>query len=459
MAQYAGGDAALQDLLTDARYDLIAHRLPLFAACWIGTTALWSSVLIVEGLLRVGGALVTVTFQCAALTIGTQLLRGDRRQRRAIPRTLVSVCIFLGVSSTAMFAMARGSGDVLAFVLLSLYLSTASLFGWGWRAQALVWVGTVVPWFVAVPFLTFAVSPVELATAIVIGSVLSWAVAEGTARTFHSAWLHRSAEARFRTELEASRDVAEAATRAKDQFLATVSHELRSPLTTILTWTQLLRRREVDAETVTHAIEAIDRAAWLQNRLIEDLLDVSRIAAGKINVELVRVDLRDAVRALADTFGATADASGVELVVDVGPEPLRVHADQTRLQQILGNLVGNALKFTPEGGRVTVRARRVDLTAEIVVCDTGIGMPADVVAHVFERFHQAETGSGAREGGLGLGLAIARDLVTLHGGTIEAASGGTGQGSTFTLRLPIDATAARGLKREALGAAVAIIPW
>jgi signal transduction histidine kinase len=453
MAPHADSVAASHDRLTDARYALMAHRLPLFAACWIGTTALWSAVLTLEGMLDWPGALVTVGLQCGALGVGRYLGRRDREVRRAAPRALVAVCIFLGLSSTVMFAEARGSGDVLAFVLLTLYLSAALFFAWGWRPQVVVWLGTAVPWFLAVPFLTFNVRAIELGTAIVIGSVLSWAVAEGTSRTFRSAWLHRDAEARFRGELEVSRDAAEAATRAKDQFLATVSHELRSPLTTILTWTQLLQRRAVDAETVAHAIDVIDASARLQIRLIEDLLDVSRIAAGKINLHLAAIDLRDALRALGDTFGARAGASAIELVVDGGSEPLPVRADPTRLQQILANLVGNALKFTPEGGRVTVRARRLESTAEIVVADTGIGMGADVVAHVFERFHQADEGAGARHAGLGLGLAIARDLTVLHGGTIAAESGGPGRGSTFTVLLPVDAGDCRRVEHEALGAA------
>jgi len=428
----------VKDALTVARHDLIRHRLPLFAACWVGTTALWSIVLMTEGSLRALDALVTVALQGSALAVAYRLWRDDRKScRRPIPRPLLSVCIFLGMSSTAMFAAARGSGDVLAFVLLTLYLSTALSFAWGWQAQMLVWLGTVVPWLAAIPLLTFRIQTIELGTAIVIGSVLSGAIAEGTSRTFRSAWLHRFAEARFRRELEGARDAAEAATRAKDQFLATVSHELRSPLGTILAWTQLLRRGRLDAEGTTHAADVIERTVRVQTRLIEDLLDVARITAGKLHLELSRVDVRDAVDALVDTFGVAAETKSVELVCEPAPEALPVRADAMRLQQIFGNLVTNAVKFTPHGGHVVIGAGRTDDMVEVVVRDSGIGMSAEVVARIFERFHQADVGGSARSGGLGLGLEIARYLVTLHGGTIAAESEGEGRGSTFRVRLPL----------------------
>src|SRR6266436_3013936 len=422
----------VDDALTTSRANLIAHRLPLFAACWVGTTTLWSAVLMSEGLLGGVAACVTVASQSVALAYAyrTSRARGTNR-RRPIPRALAGVCIFLGVSSTAMFAAARGSGDVLAFVLLTLYLATALFFAWGWRAQMLVWIGTLVPWLVAIPLLTFTVPAIELGTAIVIGSVLSWAIAEGTCRTFRSAWLHRFAEARFRRELEGARDAAEAATRAKDQFLATVSHELRSPLGTILAWTQLLRRGRLDAEGTAHAADVMERTVRVQTRLIEDLLDVARITAGKLHLELSRVDVRDTVDALVDTFGVAAETKSVELVCEPAPEALPVRADAMRLQQIFGNLVTNAVKFTPHGGHVVIGAGRADDMVEVVVRDSGIGMSAEVVARIFERFHQADVGASARSGGLGLGLEIARYLVTLHGGTIAAESEGEGRGSTF----------------------------
>ncbi len=431
----------VDDALTTARANLIAHRLPLFAACWVGTTTLWSMVLMSEGLLGGVAACVTVALQSVALALAYRTSRArDTNRRRPIPRALAGVCIFLGVSSTAMFAAARGSGDVLAFVLLTLYLATALFFAWGWRAQMLVWIGTLVPWLVAIPFLTFTVPAIELGTAIVIGSVLSWAIAEGTCRTFRSAWLHRFAETRFRRELEEARDAAEAATRAKDQFLATVSHELRSPLATIITWTQILRRGRVDAETTARAVDVIERTARMQARLIEDLLDVARITAGTLHLELSRVDAREAVRALVDTFSVAAETKSIELVCEPGDHALPVHADPMRLQQILGNLVTNAVKFTSPGGRIVVAAHRAGDTVEVLVRDNGIGMAPDVVARVFERFHQVDV-AGGRYGGLGLGLEIARYLITVHGGSIDAKSDGLGQGSTFTVRLPLLADA------------------
>jgi len=433
----AAGDD--RQALSAARRILITHRLPRFAACWLGTTVLWSAVLAIERLATLLSAALVVALQGAVLIVATRLCRADRTGHR-VPAVLVLACVLLGVSSVMLFARAGASGDVLAFVLLTLYLSAALFFAWGWRAELLLWAATVIPWLAAAPFLVFEVPAVELVTAIIIGSVLSFAIAEGTARSFRIAWSHRVAEARARRQLELSRDAAEAATLAKDQFLATLSHELRSPLSAILAWTHLLQRGLLDEERVEHALQVVERNARLQARLIEDLLDVSRIASGKLTVEMERLDLRELVGPLVEGARAASEAKRIDLAADLGSEPLVVQADPARLQQVLGNLLSNAIKFTPNDGRVVVRARSVGLDAEITVQDTGIGIAADVLARIFERFHQADSSIARRHGGLGLGLAIARHLVELHGGTIEAASAGRNCGATFRVRLPLDAS-------------------
>jgi signal transduction histidine kinase/ActR/RegA family two-component response regulator len=423
--------------LEAAHRDLMSGRLPRFAACWLATTLAWSAVLIQEGKIGVVSAGAVMTMQTAGALAAVMLCRRATALAR-VRATLVTLGSGLGLSSTVLFAAARGSGDALAFVLLTLYLACALFFAWGWRPQMVVWLVTVLGWLVTVPLLEFRVPVVEFGTAIVIGSVLAFALAEGTARTFRLARLHRAAEQRTWRALEASRDAAEAAIRAKDQFLATLSHELRTPLTSILSWAQLLRRGTLDYERATHALEVIERNARHQARLIEDLLDVSRIAYGKLQLVLKPVDLRQSVRAVADTVRGTAEAKRVRVRLDLSADDVPLRADPSRLQQIVENLVSNAVKFTPEGGEVVVAVRRADPWAEVVVRDTGIGMTPEVLERVFERFHQADSSIARRHGGLGLGLAIARHLVELHGGSIGATSAGEGKGSIFTVRLPID---------------------
>ena len=241
-----------------------------------------------------------------------------------------------------------------------------------------------------------------------------------------------------RRQAERAQAEAEAATRAKDQFLATLSHELRSPLSAVLHWTHMLRRGLVEPAQVDHALEIVERNARAQVRLIEDLLDVTRIVSGKLSVELARVDLATIVSAVVDLVRGAADGKriGVEIEREAGALPVR--GDATRLQQVFQNLLTNAVKFTPDGGRVTVVLGRAGDHAEVVVRDTGIGIAADVLPHVFERFHQGDPSVAQQHGGLGLGLAIARHLVEMHGGSIEAHSDGVQRGAAFTVRVPLD---------------------
>jgi signal transduction histidine kinase/ActR/RegA family two-component response regulator len=240
----------------------------------------------------------------------------------------------------------------------------------------------------------------------------------------------------------ASRLEAEAANCAKDEFLATVSHELRTPLTSILTWAHMLRGGALDGATTGRAIESIERGARSQAQLIEDLLDVSRIISGKLRLEVRQIELPPVMEAAIDTVRPGADAKQIHLESTLDPNAGPVSGDPQRLQQVVWNLLSNAIKFTPQGGRIRVGLRRVDAYAEVVVADTGRGIRADFLPRVFERFSQADSGSTRVAGGLGLGLAIVRHLVELHGGTVDVASPGEGQGATFTVRLPILAVAA-----------------
>jgi PAS domain S-box-containing protein len=247
----------------------------------------------------------------------------------------------------------------------------------------------------------------------------------------------RAVEAERTRLLEEARE----ANRMKDEFLAMLSHELRTPLSAIVGWAHMLRTGGLDEATVARAIETIDRNAKVQNQLIEDILDVSRIVAGKFHLDMRSIDLVRLVEAACDTVAPTAAAKGVELRPDLDPgvRPCcPAIGDPDRLQQVVWNLLTNAVKFTPKGGTVTVAVRRHDNPAEfeIAVRDTGNGIASDFLPHIFERFRQAGTGA-RRHGGLGLGLSIVRHIVESHGGNVVATSAGEGKGSEFTVRLPI----------------------
>ncbi|HEX3145219.1 MAG TPA: ATP-binding protein, partial [Pyrinomonadaceae bacterium] len=238
------------------------------------------------------------------------------------------------------------------------------------------------------------------------------------------------------TREQSARTEAEEANRLKDEFLATLSHELRTPLTAILGWLSMLRSGRLDAETSKHALETVERNAEAQAQLIEDLVDVSRIAGGKLKLDIAPVDMITVISAAIDIVRPAANARGVsiEVFAEAGVGP--VAADAARLQQIVWNLLSNAVKFTPRDGKVNVSLRRFESFVELEVRDTGIGIEEDFLPRVFERFRQAEAALTRSHRGLGLGLAIVRHLTELHGGTVTAASDGEGHGSTFTLRLP-----------------------
>ena len=266
------------------------------------------------------------------------------------------------------------------------------------------------------------------------------------------------AEVAERTRMQAEREELlrreREASRLKDEFLAALSHELRTPLNAILGWTQILESTEPDAATVAKAIASVGRNARAQSRVIEDLLDVSRIVTGKLHLSLTAVDVRSAVQAAAEVIGPAAAAKHVRLEVRVPRSPCIVQADADRLRQVFWNLFSNAVKFTPANGTVTAAVTDTGTDFAISVTDTGIGIAPAFLPYVFERFRQAD-GSPTREhSGLGLGLAIVKELVELHSGTVRAASGGAGLGATFVVSLPhlvgsIDRIAAAPLGAEA----------
>ena len=229
----------------------------------------------------------------------------------------------------------------------------------------------------------------------------------------------------------------EEANRAKDVFLATLSHELRTPLTPVVGWIKLLRTGNLDEKSISQALDAIERNAWLQSRLIDDLLDTSRIATGKLHFEPKPTDLNAAVRCAVDTVRASASARNIELSTSLWPTSLVVMGEPVRLQQIAWNLVSNAIKFTDPGGKVTVTTASDGTNAQLVVVDTGVGIEAEFLPHVFDRFRQADGSTSRRHGGLGLGLAIADALAKMHGATLEAHSEGMGCGSRFALRVAL----------------------
>ena len=249
------------------------------------------------------------------------------------------------------------------------------------------------------------------------------------------------------SERAARRD-AESANRAKDEFLATLSHELRTPLNAIVGWAHLLKTGQLDEGQRTRAIDVIDRNAKAQSQIVGDVLDVSRIVMGKLRLEVRPVDLGTVIEEALDTLRPAAAAKAIRLEATLSGSA-RVSGDPDRLQQIVWNLVSNAIKFTPSGGRIRVDLRRAAGHVDVVVEDTGAGIRSEFLPHVFERFRQSDSSSTRTHGGLGLGLALVRHLVELHGGTVAAHSRGEGRGATFTVRLPLVLAEAREPRLEA----------
>ena len=234
----------------------------------------------------------------------------------------------------------------------------------------------------------------------------------------------------------AARAEAESANRIKDEFLAIVSHELRSPLNPIVGWTTLLQAGRLDRDTTTQALNTIARNAKLQAELIDDLLDISRILQGKLSLNITTVDLAQTVQSAIETVRLAAESKSIQIQTRLEPNVGLVSGDSNRLQQVFWNLLSNAIKFTPSAGRVEVGIENLDSTIQVTISDTGKGIHPDFLPHVFDYFRQENGATTRQYGGLGLGLAIVYHLVQSHGGTIEADSAGSGQGATFTVKLP-----------------------
>jgi signal transduction histidine kinase/CheY-like chemotaxis protein len=272
---------------------------------------------------------------------------------------------------------------------------------------------------------------------VVVGLAAQASVAMDNARLYEAATRARAeAEAAAQENERLYRDAREA-NRLKDEFLATVSHELRTPLTAILGWSHMLRLEQLDKDSAVRAFQTIERNARAQAQLIDDLLDVSRAITGKLRIDVRSVDPNSFIEAAIEAVRPAAAAKKVRVqkIMDTGV--VSVSGDPVRLQQVIWNLLSNAIKFTPKGGRVQVRLQRINSHIEITVSDTGAGIAPEFLPHVFDRFRQADQRTTRQHGGLGLGLAIARHLVELHGGTVHAESEGEGAGATFTVRLPV----------------------
>jgi len=249
-----------------------------------------------------------------------------------------------------------------------------------------------------------------------------------------------ASESVLRKQIEAqqlARAMAENALRTKDEFLSTLSHEIRTPLNAVLGWARILTSRgEIDRTLLDRALHVIERNATAQARMIDDMLDMARIAAGKLRLEMRPVDVVKVVLAAVDVVMPAAHAKRLTLRTNLDPRTPNVMGDQDRLQQVIGNLLSNALKFTDAGGAIEVRLSLNGRFTRIVVSDTGHGISPEFLPHVFERFRQADASSSRRHGGLGVGLALVHDLIVLHGGSVQAQSGGEGKGATFTIDLP-----------------------
>ena len=263
-------------------------------------------------------------------------------------------------------------------------------------------------------------------------------VEDVTERVAREAELQAQIEDRSRllSSEKLARNEAERANRLKDEFLATISHELRNPLNAILGWSHMMRLGKLTPANVDRAVETIYRNAKSQAQLVADLLDVSRIISGKLRLDVRTVDLINIVNAAIDSIRPAVEAKGIRLQTMLDPAAGPISGDSDRLQQIVWNLLTNAVKFTPKGGRIQVKVQRIDSHVEIIVSDSGVGISKEFLPYVFDRFRQADASTTRIHGGLGLGLSIVHQLVDLHGGSVSVQSEGEGKGATFTINLP-----------------------
>jgi PAS domain S-box-containing protein len=271
----------------------------------------------------------------------------------------------------------------------------------------------------------------------VVGLASQAAIAMDNARLYEAATRARREAEQAAIQNEKLYRQAEESSRLKEEFLATISHELRTPLSAILGWARMLRVSQLSPENSAKALDTIERNARVQAKLVDDLLDVSRIITGKLRMDVRPADPNSFIDAAVEAVKPAAEAKGVRMQKLIDTGVISIPGDPSRLQQVVWNLLSNAIKFTPRGGRVQIRSERVNSHLEIVVSDTGQGIPTDFLPHVFDRFRQADQKTSRQHGGLGLGLAIVRHLIELHGGTVSAASEGEGKGATFTVMLPI----------------------
>jgi signal transduction histidine kinase/ActR/RegA family two-component response regulator len=369
-----------------------------------------------------------------------QVLQGGAREGWAITHTLEGQAVYTAFARSATTGWGIGIGIPRDSVDAPLYASLTTVVGGG---VALVLVALLAAIIVGRRITTPMAALASAAKAFGEGRGLP----PGTPATVDEVEDVRGAFAEAATLVEQRAMEAEASNRAKDEFLAVLSHELRTPLNAVYGWARMLQSGQLEAKAATRALDVIVRQANAQVQLIDDLLDVSRIITGKMRLDVRPVDLKAVIEGALDAVRLAATAKDIRLRTALDPHAATISGDPDRLQQVVWNLVMNAVKFTPRGGRVDVELQRLDAHVEIVVLDTGRGISADVLPFIFDRFRQADSSTTRAHTGLGLGLALARNLVELHGGTLTAHSDGENKGATFVVRLP-----AAPLERAADGA-------
>lgn len=339
----------------------------------------------------------------------------------------------MALATLLRFALIPLVGLTVPFIIYFPAVVLCAWFGGLWPGLLSTALSGAIAWYVFIaPQFSFRVFD-HTASAQLIVFLLA-----GTLISFLAENLHRVEQQRVALleSEKAARERAEAASRAKDEFVAVVSHEIRGPLTAILGWIQLLRRGHFSETEMVQALEHLERNAKVQAELVEDLLDISRAITGKLILDVRPVELGQIVRNAVESLRTAVDAKSIDLNVQLDPRGVWVSGDPNRLQQIVWNLISNAVKFTPGKGSVAVRVEGKASLAHIVVSDRGIGIRPDFLPKVFDRFSQAPTAAASKHAGLGLGLSIVKHLVELHGGTVHAESDGEGLGATFTVTLP-----------------------
>lgn len=424
----------------------VAARLPLAVAFLLGNAALATMFEVLRFPERLPWM---ASFDAAIVLISGAVLVVARLRRDLVIAACVVAVNAIGLGLNGYHAVVEAQVGFSVWVLAALLASVVVLLPWGWRAQALASMGTLLGyplllhardtqplmWAAGCAYLLVAAGTC-VAGAALIGRYMASDLSLTKALSEREACLEDLLERE-----QQARRTAEAASRAKDEFLATLSHELRTPLTPLLGWSRQLQEAGLNGAEREQAIHAIQRSVRSLVQLIDDLLDVSRITQGKLSLKLQPADVATVVAGAIEPVRPAADAKGIRIETSVADHRAIVLADPDRLQQIVWNLVSNAIKFTDRSGVVRVEVRRVGLHAEILVADTGRGIDPTILPHVFDRFWQADGSITRSYGGLGLGLAIVRHLTELHGGTVHAESRGEGRGMTFRVRIPLAAEA------------------